>query len=75
MEYNQNIENFYINWIEDLKNKIVEARHKTALSLNSALIELYWSIGQEIKVKESQTEWGSGFNERLLRDLTNAFPI
>ena len=74
MSQNKNIENTYQNWIKNLKNRIAEARHKAALSLNTALIELYWHIGKEITLKEENAEWGSGFIERLSRDLTVAFP-
>ena len=71
---NQNIDNLYKNWINVLKHRIAKARHKAALSLNSALIKLYWYIGEEIIIKEKQAGWGSGFIERLSRDLTDAFP-
>lgn len=64
----------YTSWFSELKQKINKARHKTALSINSALIELYWEIGKEISIKESAASWGSGLIEKLSRDLTLEYP-
>jgi predicted nuclease of restriction endonuclease-like (RecB) superfamily len=64
----------YASWIAALKQQIVQARQRAALSLNTALIELYWQIGQSMAEKEKAAEWGSGFIERMSRDLTHAFP-
>jgi hypothetical protein len=64
----------YIEWFSDLKQRISLARQQASLSLNSALIELYWEIGRDIVEKEERAAWGSGLIERLSRDLTHAFP-
>ena len=63
----------YISWLSVIKQQITVARQKVALSLNSTLIELYWQIGQEITQKEKTADWGSGFIDRLSRDLTFEF--
>lgn len=64
----------YSSWFTELKQKINKARHKTALSINSALIELYWELGKDIALSESTESWGSGFIDRLSRDLTLEYP-
>ena len=64
----------YASWIADLKQQIAQARQRAALSLNTALIELYWQIGKSMAEKEKAAEWGSGFIDRMSRDLTHAFP-
>jgi len=64
----------YIVWFSDLKQRISLARQQASLSLNSALIELYWEIGRDMVEKEEIAAWGSGLIERLSRDLTHAFP-
>lgn len=64
----------YIVWFSDLKQRISLARQQASLSLNSALIELYWEIGRDMVEKEERAAWGSGLIERLSRDLTHAFP-
>lgn len=64
----------YSSWLNELKQKINKARHKTALSINSVLIELYWELGKDISLSESTSSWGSGFIDRLSRDLTLEYP-
>jgi predicted nuclease of restriction endonuclease-like (RecB) superfamily len=64
----------YASWITDLKLQIARARQRAALSLNTALIELYWQIGKSMVEKEKTAGWGSGFIGRMSRDLTSAFP-
>lgn len=64
----------YIVWFSDLKQRISLARQQASLSLNSALIELYWEMGRDMVEKEERAAWGSGLIERLSRDLTHAFP-
>jgi predicted nuclease of restriction endonuclease-like (RecB) superfamily len=62
------------HWIKDLKSKIHAARTKVALSINSQLIELYWEIGKDISVRQSENEWGSKLIERVADELKNEFP-
>lgn len=64
----------YKAWFSDLKERISLARQKASLSVNSALMELYWQIGRDMIQKEQAASWGSGFIERLSRDLTHEFP-
>ena len=64
----------YRSWLLDLKGRILQARQKAALSLNAALVELYWQIGREIVEKEVAAGWGERFIERLSRDLCREFP-
>lgn len=64
----------YGSWLSGLKQQIAEARQKAGLSLNEALIKLYWQIGYEITEKEKGSDWGSGLIERLSRDLSFEFP-
>lgn len=64
----------YSAWFADLKQRISLARQKASLSVNVALMELYWEIGKDMIEKEQMAAWGSGFIERLSRDLTHEFP-
>lgn len=64
----------YAAWLNLLKQQIATVRQKAALSLNSALIELYWHIGNQIVEKEKEASWGSGLIDRLARDLAFEFP-
>jgi predicted nuclease of restriction endonuclease-like (RecB) superfamily len=63
----------YGSWLSELKQQIAVARQKAGLSLNEALVKLYWHIGSEIIEKEKAANWGSGFIDRLSRDLSFEF--
>jgi predicted nuclease of restriction endonuclease-like (RecB) superfamily len=64
----------YMNWLADLKNKIISVRLKAVRSLSATLMELYWDIGKEVVNKQSDAGWGSGLVERLALDLRKEFP-
>lgn len=64
----------YIDLLKDIKNQIQTARTKAALSVNQELVRLYWNIGRQIVEKQTQEGWGSGFIEKLAKDLQNTFP-
>ncbi len=64
----------YGKWLVHLKDKIVAARIKAALSVNSQLIELYWDLGKELSDKSKKSEWGSNIIEKISRDLKIEFP-
>ena len=71
-EYINNIE--YKNWLIDIKKRIKASQYSVAISVNSALIELYWNIGKEIVSKQENEGWGSGFIEQFSKDLRKSFP-
>jgi len=60
----------YIEWLNNLKNKIGKAQIKAAISVNSELIKLYWEIGKELFDKQ---DWGNAVVETLSKDLKNEF--
>lgn len=64
----------YLSWFAKLKDRIADARQKASLALNTALIELYWQLGADIVKKEQKAGWGTGFIDRLSRDLSHEFP-
>ena len=59
----------YIEWLVDLKQKILSARLRAAQGISRTLMELYWDIGKEIVKKQSDASWGDGLVERLAADL------
>lgn len=62
----------YKTWLIDLKSKIRSVQIKTAIAVNSTLIEFYFELGKMICDKE--TAWGTHFLENLSRDLKFEFP-
>ena len=57
-----------------LKTRVHQARMSAALAANAELITLYLDIGREILARQTAEGWGTGFIERLAKDLRNTFP-
>ena len=66
------LDNTYIDWLIELKQKVRTAQLKAAVAVNTELIMLYWELGKMIT--EKQTAWGSKFLEQLSQDLRTEFP-
>lgn len=64
----------YKVWLTDIKARVRNAQIKAALSVNTELLKLYWSIGTDIVVKQKKAKWGEGFLLRLSKDLMAEFP-
>lgn len=64
----------YKEWLKELKLQIRRSQAKASVRVNSALLELYWSIGSDIVEKQEQYGWGSGVISQLSRDLRAEFP-
>ena len=64
----------YAPFVKELKERIRYAQSRAALAVNSALIELYWSIGQAIALQQESAQWGDGVLEQLSQDLRRDFP-
>jgi len=60
--------------LEELKNKIRQARYKAALSVSRELVILYWHIGTTILKQQRKQGWGAQVVERLALDLAGSFP-
>jgi predicted nuclease of restriction endonuclease-like (RecB) superfamily len=64
----------YIKWINNLKKRFREVQLKTAVKINSELLNFYWELGKEITQKQKVTKWGDKFLESLSKDLMAEFP-
>jgi predicted nuclease of restriction endonuclease-like (RecB) superfamily len=64
----------YAEWLVELKARIHGAQQRAALAVNHELVLLYWQIGRDILVRQSEQGWGAKVIERLAHDLRNAFP-
>jgi len=64
----------YSALLEDLKDRIYEARIRTALSANAAMVLLYWDLGNMILSRQTSEGWGAKVVDRLSVDLRQAFP-
>src|SRR3989339_694735 len=57
-----------------IKETIQKAQIKAALSVNKELLNLYWSIGKEIVIRQKNEGWGNAVVEKLATDLKKDFP-
>jgi predicted nuclease of restriction endonuclease-like (RecB) superfamily len=60
--------------LTEIKEQIQSTRLRTALSVNAALVMLYWEIGQMILLRQGQEGWGAKVIDRISADLKEAFP-
>lgn len=64
----------YHQWLSDLKTRYRQVQIKAAVSVNTALLEFYWSLGTDILTRQSTVAWGQGFLTQLSADLMADFP-
>jgi predicted nuclease of restriction endonuclease-like (RecB) superfamily len=63
----------YQQTITELKQKIQQNRVRAALSVNAALIDLYWEIGKRIVLLQQQYAWGGAVVDQLAHDLQHTY--
>jgi predicted nuclease of restriction endonuclease-like (RecB) superfamily len=58
----------------EVTNLIETARQKAFLAINTALIDLYWHVGETISRKIKSTEWGDGVVDQLATYIAQTQP-
>jgi len=69
------IDKSYRDFIDTLKQKIAQTKNRTILSVNQAMITLYFEIGKEIVQKQESLGWGKSVVEKLADDLQKEFGV
>ena len=69
-----NMPDSYIKFIRDIKYRIAQSRLQAVMSANSAMILLYWEIGNSILNRQKEEGWGSKVIDRMSYDLKQEFP-
>ncbi len=64
----------YTDLLAALKERVRAARQTALRTVNTQLIELYWSIGKTVLERQQVEQWGSGVMGRLAEDLRAEFP-
>lgn len=64
----------YRAWLTELKTRFRQIQLKAAVTVNNALLQYYWDLGQEILEKQQHFAWGEGFLKQLSADLMREFP-
>ena len=64
----------YANWLTELKRRYQKQQIKAAVQVNRALLEFYWELGKDIAERQFENCYGSGFYQKLSRDLQRELP-
>lgn len=64
----------YLEFVAELKARVISARVTAARAINREAILLYWDIGCGIVDKQQRLGWGDSVVEMVARDLQRAFP-
>lgn len=64
----------YEQLLDDIRQRIEDARIRAAVSANRELVLLYWNIGREILARQSAQGWGAKVIDRLSQDLRRSYP-
>lgn len=60
--------------LQDLKEKIRQARLRASFTVNAQLLHLYWEIGNTILQRKKKEAWGTKIIDQLAADLRSEFP-
>jgi len=64
----------YAELFADLRGRIAQEGVRVVIAANSAMVLLYWDIGQVILDRQAAQGWGAKVIDRLAADLQRAFP-
>jgi predicted nuclease of restriction endonuclease-like (RecB) superfamily len=64
----------YISFLQQLKEKIKSAQLRAAAAVNQEVIGLYWYLGRQILERQEKAKWGEHFLQKLSHDLQTDFP-
>jgi predicted nuclease of restriction endonuclease-like (RecB) superfamily len=70
----QEINKAYQSFLAEIKQKVHQSQYQAMRQVTTALISLYWEIGQNIAEKQQRYKWGKSVVEKLAVDLQNEFP-
>lgn len=64
----------YAQFLADLKTRVSTAQLQAKRVVNTALVDLYWNLGDRILEEQERQGWGSAVIARLAEDLHREFP-
>lgn len=64
----------YGDTLSRLKDLLRQARLKTVLAANAAMVMAYWEMGRTILQRQASSGWGAKVIDRLSADLRREFP-
>lgn len=60
--------NDYNDLLKEVKTRITETQYQALKTVNKALVNLYWKIGELIIERQGEESWGKAIVEQLARD-------
>lgn len=64
----------YINFLNEIKNRLKNAQLRVARVVNHELVNFYWELGKDLIEKQKTFKWGEHFLDQVSRDMRTAFP-
>lgn len=64
----------YKDWLQSLGQRWQRSQIKAAVKVNSELLRFNWALGRDIAARRMEARYGSGFYQRLSRDLQQLLP-
>ena len=64
----------YGETLRELKERIQQARPRTVMVANAAMLQMYWDMGYAILARQAHEGWGAKVVDRPSADLREAFP-
>ena len=64
----------YKELLKSIKEQIKTARNKAFRKVNSGLIKLYYTIGQQIVEKQEKANWGDDLIGQIEKDIKRELP-
>ncbi|MEA3414852.1 MAG: DUF1016 N-terminal domain-containing protein [Thermodesulfobacteriota bacterium] len=68
------LDNDYINFFAEVKERIRRSQYEALKAVNKELIQLYWDIGRMIVEKQQDIGWGKSVVEQLSKDIQKEYP-
>ena len=69
-----NLPKGYTEWIAEVKARVRATQFRAARAANTEVLQLYWSIGHDILVRQRDAEWGTKIVQQVSNDLMKEFP-
>lgn len=69
-----NLDNDYVQWIHEIKQRFRNARIKAAVKVNSEQLLFNWQLGRDLVTRKAEEKWGNGIVEQVSLGLQNEFP-
>ncbi|MCQ2089868.1 MAG: PDDEXK nuclease domain-containing protein [Fibrobacter sp.] len=69
-----NLTQGYSSWVCELKKRYAQSQIKASIAVNGELIDFYYGLGRDIRQKDFQNTYGSGFYKKLSDDLRREIP-